>query len=354
MIHQFGPWRLDPAKDELLNTATGECKNLIPGCGRFLERLIQRSPWPVRNEEFGCDIPRIWKWAWDLRRKMGPAEYDRYIENTRGGYRFKPLEEREVPAAAPAAPAPPAAVQDATTATGRVPEAVAGPGASCDDARPGTWRATPLWLRDVASKIDRAPRLPGVDWSWLFFILVFPVFMLSAMAGGFVWSLFGGHLGPQIHGAAAIAWPIVSMLPCGAVVMAIHRYRYGETLWRDHAIFTLGLCAGSWLFYNVPLKQGEGLRVLLQGMPQFSREVAAVLIWAAVLIVGALLLALLRFPLVAVAIVLILVFAAALPVIAFLCVHPGPEYDTARGVVAGIALRTALSFGLLAGVTIRR
>lgn len=216
------------------------------------------------------------------------------------------------------------------------------------------WGPIFVWFRRAVFFIDGLPQVPGVDWSWLLLILASPVFLLSALAGGALWALSGGNLRPEIHGLTAVVWPVISMVPCLAAVMAIQNYRYGETLWREHVLFLVGLCCGSWLFYDLPLTGGQGLRALLQGSSRLENEILAVLMWAALLAAGSLLKSFVRSPVLTALLILIVIFITSVPVIVFLALHPEAEYDVARGIVAGVSLRVALSFGLLVGTTIGR
>jgi hypothetical protein len=349
----FGIWKLDPTDDILLNTATGECKTLRSGAGNFLKKLIQRSPLPVMNSEYYWNVPGVWKWVWDLKRKMGSAEYERYIKNIRGGYQF--ARTGAAPPTMPPQPSlqyPPASTLQTTPVTTGTTEPPDLALVRSSNSGMHRWGPSFTWLRKALFFFDALPQMPGVDWSWLLLIFVFPVFLLSAMAGGALWALCGGHLRPEIHGLTAVLWPVISMLPCLAVVMAIHNYRYGETLWREHVLFLVGMCCGSWLFYNLPLTGGQGFRALLHGSSRLENEILAVLMWAALLAAGSLLKSLVRSPVVTTQLILIVILITSVPVIVFLVFHPEAEYDVARGVVAGVSLRIALSFGLLVGTKI--
>jgi predicted nucleotide-binding protein len=185
------------------------------------------------------------------------------------------------------------------------------------------------------------------------------VFFLAALVGGlawtFLWNALGGE-GNEPHGWAAILWPFVTLTPVVAAVVLAGRYFRGDP-WRmgwRHLWFVVAAVVGSWCFYDIPIAGAHGFRDLLSGVPFLAKERFLVVLWGLSLSVLSLLPigvpARIRRPrhmlYPYVVRVLIVVLTTALPVIAFVQIFPSAQYESARGILAGILLRTGLSIAL--------
>jgi hypothetical protein len=122
--------------------------------------------------------------------------------------------------------------------------------------------------------------------------------------------------------------------------------------------FLLGLSVGSWLFYDLPVGASIGVRAAIGGLDwsAFSVEAVLVVLWSLMLAVPAHALAMLGRPLLVrraheevrrrLLAVAFAVFLASVPVCLFIGAFPTSEFESARGIIAGVALRLGLGLGL--------
>jgi len=171
----------------------------------------------------------------------------------------------------------------------------------------------------------------------------------------------GGSKEP--HGLAAFLWPIVTNLPIGVLLMVVS-WRYAPISVKDAAvvslIMVLSLSVAALIFYDLPLLGYRGFRCYLnaKGLAYQNLEIYLVLIWSGLLATiafGALyggskfgLLPSLSVSIKDCAIAIgLLVGVTVFSVGFFIVGYPHPGFESARGVVAGVALRISLFFGII-------
>ncbi|MCP3964391.1 MAG: hypothetical protein GY719_41715 [bacterium] len=183
---------------------------------------------------------------------------------------------------------------------------------------------------------------------------------VASVLGGALWVVLWRGLGGTVepHGLAALAWPVVTVSPVCLVAWAFAR-RSGLTA-IETVGFLVGLVAGSWLFYDLPIGPHQGARYALESLnwSPVRTEALLVLIWSTTLSICASLCASITrtlvekrsvtaakhdlFPAMAVPIVTV-----CIPVWVYISIFPTSEFEAARGVIAGIALRVGLGLGLV-------
>jgi hypothetical protein len=213
-----------------------------------------------------------------------------------------------------------------------------------------------------------------INFYFLFFCSV-----AAASIGGMLWAILNRlnnqylHLAPSLnllggtssepHGIAVILWAITTLVPVVLIVLILGwRYHFAQIRQRLllYGAFLIGATIGSVIFYDFPLGGKDGFRNYLDSlnMPSSLKEVLLVVIWSSLLsILGFLFMALMK---VIVARRLDLwtilkqiglcIGLTTFAVDCFLLGFPDlARYDTARGFLAGLALRMTLFFGLLSG-----
>lgn len=171
----------------------------------------------------------------------------------------------------------------------------------------------------------------------------------------------GGSREP--HGAAAILWPIATNVPIAALLVIL-AWHYGFTPPRGAGIGSLimlaALAIASLTFYDLPLQGQRGMRCQMETMHlgYLKTEFYLVLIWSTLLAVAPFvaMYAANRYGLVSgpaaslrgcgIAIGLI-VGLTVTSVGFFIAGYPQGVFESARGVVAGVALRVSLFFGFI-------
>lgn len=231
------------------------------------------------------------------------------------------------------------------------------------------------YIITIKEKINRAIdslKLPKeLDFYFLsFFALV------SAASGGFVWNTICGFFGSKCpyvggtqsepHGWLAILWPLASMsiviITLVAFNVKFHLIKIVDQL-KVYSAFMCGMTIGSIAFYDFPLLGSIGFRNYFDQIntPFLDKEFGLVLLWSSLIATfGFLFMVFIQIkiehkPLNAKATVLHLLeqiglcvglttFAVAFCLLAF---PNEARFDTARGIIAGLALRMSLFFGLL-------
>lgn len=231
------------------------------------------------------------------------------------------------------------------------------------------------YLITIKEKINRATdslRLPKeLDFYFLsFFALV------AAAAGGLLWnfvcSFFGsecpfvGGTGSEPHGRLAILWPITT-LSVTVITLLILNWKYRFMKVKDQALcylaFLIGTIIGSLLFYDLPLIGVSGFRNYFDAIhaPFLEKEFALVGLWSSsIAFFGFLALGLMKIKLssersgirlIVLPILeqMILCIGLTTFAVAFclLALPSEPRFETARGIIAGLALRMSVFFGLL-------
>jgi hypothetical protein len=224
---------------------------------------------------------------------------------------------------------------------------------------------------DDALKAINAP--PNLNFFFLFFWAV-----TSAVVGGLIWgacqqlwrlpattpgvtSTLGGSVEP--HGVPAFLWAIVTNLPAAAVLMILAlKYQYIPPRHAALAMLimlpSLGLAALS--FYDLSLGGNRGFRCYMKTkhMSDQAREFYLSLIWSrllpfvplvalyaankAGLLVGPA--ASLSAGVTAVGLIVALTVAS---IGFFTAAYPASEFESARGVIAGVVLRVSLFLGFI-------
>jgi hypothetical protein len=237
-----------------------------------------------------------------------------------------------------------------------------------------------IFLFTLKTKVDVALRAIRAPASLNFYFLFFWA-LAAAIIGGFVWAVcqqafpslgsptvcaghstggspsLGGSREP--HGLAAFLWPVVTNIPSLALMAVLTaRYHLFPIRGTIVALLTvlLALAATSLAFYDIPLFGFKGMRRYLESkhLGYAPTEMYLVLIWSAALssipflstyamrtigtavsFTGSL---------VAIGLTVGLTTSA---VGFFVLGYPLPEYESARGVAAGLALRVSVFFGFL-------
>ena len=192
---------------------------------------------------------------------------------------------------------------------------------------------------------------------------IFPALMSTPCdaAHGVATMTLGGSREP--HGVAAALWPVVTNFPA-LISLSILAKRYeciplkGALLGTALLIAFLSLV--SLAFYDLPLSGHRGVRCFIEsgGLGYLDRELYLVIIWSALLsiipflglfcagkmgwvvgpaksLIGSS---------AAAAVTMVLTISS---VGFFLAAYPDQSFETARGVVAGLALRVSLFFGFI-------
>ena len=206
-----------------------------------------------------------------------------------------------------------------------------------------------------------------------------------ALLGGLLWAIFqqlfpsiisssscvdliddtkltiGGSKEP--HGFAAFLWPIVTNLPVAVLLMLVAwHYKFIPLKSAAFAslLVLLSLSVASLIFYDFPLFGYRGFRCYMsaKGQSFIKLELYLVLIWSALLamvpfltLYGASKSGWLVAPPVSIkncAIAIGLLVGLTVSSVGF-CIagYPYPAFESARGVVAGVALRISLFFGIV-------
>jgi hypothetical protein len=163
------------------------------------------------------------------------------------------------------------------------------------------------------------------------------------------------------HGLGAFLWPIVTNIP-PILLFAFMMRRYdllsGSTVARLACVLLAGLALSSLLFYDLPLFGQRGFRCWLRARAwkYEELELVLVLIWSTVL--SAIPFSLVRlasklgwWPIVPISgVVQAVAFAVgitSLIVASFVAAYPNAAFESARGILAGLALRVSLFFGII-------
>lgn len=165
------------------------------------------------------------------------------------------------------------------------------------------------------------------------------------------------------HGLAAFLWPIVTNLPVMGLLMLVS-WQYNLILIKDAALVSLlvvlSLSVASLIFYDLPLWGNRGFRCYMsaQQLSDQELELYLVLIWSGLLAIvpfvalygaskfGWLLSSSVSIKGCAIAIGMIVgltIFSVGF----FVSGYSHPSFESARGVVAGVALRVSLFFGII-------
>ncbi|HEX4961104.1 MAG TPA: hypothetical protein VF173_09735 [Thermoanaerobaculia bacterium] len=193
---------------------------------------------------------------------------------------------------------------------------------------------------------------------WESTVLFVLLLLLTSLMGGAMWVYFWRKLGGTVepHGIAALMWPLVSNVLTCATCWLFSR-RAGVSL-PEVGRFLLGLSVGSWLFYDLPVANHHGIRSAIGGLgwSPFSSEAVLVVAWSLMLSVPAHSFAILGRPLAVrrpqdeirrrlLGVALAVCFASV-PVWCFIGLFPTSDFESARGIIAGVSLRVGLGLGL--------
>lgn len=239
----------------------------------------------------------------------------------------------------------------------------------------GSFLGIVAFIITIKERINRAIGILTLPKQVDFYFLSFYA-LVSAAAGGLVWNSicslsgpecsFVGGTGSEPHGTLAFIWPVATL---SIVIMTLwtlnwkYRFIKVQDQLLQYLAFLIGVTIASVLFYDLSLFGNSGFRNYFDAinMPFVEKEFALVLIWSLLIaLLGFLAMGLVRiqraYEVVGIrAIVLPLLEQVGLCVglttfaVAF-CVLVFPQesrFETARGIIAGLALRMSLFFGLL-------
>ncbi len=231
----------------------------------------------------------------------------------------------------------------------------------------------------AADDNQRPPTNPRRPPTRLNFYILFFWSVVAAFSGGLVWaalnwlqilgqSPYMGGTASEPHGIAPAIWVLATNLPAIIILLILGRI-YGFAQTRPQLIpygaFLVGTIVSSIVFYDLPLDK-NGLRNLLdpQNGTSLSKEFWLALIWSSLPILGFLFMeftksriartrdfrTLLQRTELLVKQIGLCTGLTTLSITCFLLFVPTLErFDTARGVIAGVVLRTTLFFGLFLG-----
>lgn len=233
------------------------------------------------------------------------------------------------------------------------------------------------FLMAIKGKVDEALVVMRAPEQLSFYFLFFWA-TTAALVGGLLWAgcqyllptaspsggfepTLGGSKEP--HGLAALLWPLVTNLPTAVLILALSStyhllsLRIGTIV---SAILLVGLMIASLMFYDIPVSGLRGVRLYIEAkqLGYVTTEMLLVVVWSA-------LLALIPFSAMHVAnrmgwisgpgaslaatglAIGVTVVLTAFVVGFFVAGYPIQKYEAARGVLAGLALRVSLFFGLI-------
>lgn len=228
------------------------------------------------------------------------------------------------------------------------------------------------FVTDVFTTPDNlALKVTTAVWNYILATRSLPVHIMALVilafigggVGGAIWSNFWHALGgsTEPHGLAAIIWPLVTNLPILLLFALFQKTRFArfKVDYFDASIFLVGLMAASWVFYDFPFSQTMGFRSTIEGFSWsfFQKESVLVLIWTGCLLLGAFLPSLIlrisagsfgakKSIIVFIIQTLLVVVPTSLVVVVFVNIYPGGEFETARGILAGVFLRLGLALAL--------
>ncbi len=203
-----------------------------------------------------------------------------------------------------------------------------------------------------------------------FYFLAFWALVAAAL-GGLFWNFLNratptlGGTSSEPHGKAAIIWPITTNVPIVLTLVILNwKYRFTSIPYQLllYGAFLIGVTIGSLIFYDFPFRGKKGFRNYFDSANRsyFSKEFWLVVLWSLLLSsLGFLAMGLTKLivarvsdfltPLLQIGFCVGLTTSA---VVFFLLVFPDqPRFDSARGIIAGLALRMTLFFGLLLGTS---
>lgn len=223
------------------------------------------------------------------------------------------------------------------------------------------------------SQLDDAVKTLQLPPRYDFYFVSFWAFV-AAVTGGFVWNsilvrivnyanILGGS-GNEPQGVWAFLWPVITLLPTITILLIgnkIYPFMPIRQQLLLYIAFLAGISIGSALFYNLPIGNTQGLRRYfeVQNLSFFRKEFILVVAWTALLSTGFLFVMFVKLltiqnlnPSSAVYSFLrqagITILFTTLAVVFFLLAFPSnPQFDSARGIVAGLFLRIAIFWGLL-------
>jgi hypothetical protein len=238
-----------------------------------------------------------------------------------------------------------------------------------------------VFLVLMKQKVTDALTAIGAPASLNFYFLFFWA-LAAAFVGGLGWAVCQ-HLFPSLsatscvptllvpiqslggarepHGLAALLWPIVTNTPIillFAFIMERHHLLTRNILALLVCVVLVGFALSSVLFYDLSLFGQQGFRCWLRTRIHHYEELelVLVLIWSAILSIIPFCLVFLGgklewWPLVPISgVVQAVAFAVgitSLIVTFFVVAYPSTEFESARGILADLALRISLFFGLI-------
>lgn len=207
--------------------------------------------------------------------------------------------------------------------------------------------------------------------TFTFYFLAFWALVAAAL-GGLVWNFLnrttpgiGGPVEPQ--GWKAMLWAITTNLPIVLTLLILNLWYHFTSIPYQlllYGAFLIGVMIGSLIFYGGfsywRNKTFRGFRRYLtsNNWSYFPKELLLVILWSLLISgLGFLAMGLMKWKVAGVSDFLTPIaqigFCVALTMLAvvfFLLVFPAePRFDSARGIIAGLALRMTLFFGVLLG-----
>jgi hypothetical protein len=262
----------------------------------------------------------------------------------------------------------------------------------------GIIQFTITYKREIDSWIESAKLPSEVNF---YFLLLWG--LVASSVGGILWiivnrlneiyhfmgsSPYSGGNQSEPHGTAAILWPAITITPLIITIFLLNgRYAFTKVS-EQHLLsmlllnrstynkgfntvlmllaFLLGATVGSILFYDIPIFSSIGFRNYFDSRqtPYLIKEFFLVLIWSFLLSMLGFLFAYIAHRLLTpqsinpirvstlIKQVGLCVGLTTLAVALCLLFPDRERFDTARGIVAGLVLRTTLFFGLLIGIDV--
>jgi hypothetical protein len=139
------------------------------------------------------------------------------------------------------------------------------------------------------------------------------------------------------------------MLPAVLVIAVIRGKKSEKVPWIEYFLVMVGMAVASWLFYDLPVCGPPGFRACFECSQYVVKERYLILIWTALLCVGAFVPDWIRHRLIKILLVRVAITMALTvpPVFVFIQIFPDPRNDGARGILAALGLRIGLFYALL-------
>ncbi|HEY4789122.1 MAG TPA: hypothetical protein VIH57_23900 [Bacteroidales bacterium] len=197
------------------------------------------------------------------------------------------------------------------------------------------------------------------------FVIKFLLAVAAGVIGGLLWNLIyqkglgGNNMEPK--GIWAFLWGAITNIPLAIALIILNMvYPFSENkkLWKVLFIYLLSIGLAGWFFYDFPILHYHGFReyYVSKLLSFVATESVIVIIWSAICSIFPLIISsafimsrnnLLRVYRDALFMSLLIITVTSLIVIIYINALPhSPMFDTGRGIIAGVALRTMLFLGL--------